>query len=299
MASVLITGGTRFVSRYFAEYYVKKGWDVYVLNRNTKKQSEGVNLIEADRHALGDRLKGMHFDLVIDNGRTTEDENLFIDALDSFGTFIFISSAAVYPVEGEQPYKEDGPLGYNAMWGTYGINKVNAEKTLFERLPDAYVMRPCYIYGPMNTLYRESFVFDCAEKGRKFYVPEDGETGLQFIYIEDMCRLADAIYEKKPEQHIINTGNNEMISINDWVKMCYDIAGAELETVGVYNEPVTKNYFSFDNVVSCMDVETMYGLIGETKPLREGLEAAYEWFKESKDILEYKPYMQYIDEKLA
>ncbi|MBQ9827330.1 MAG: hypothetical protein IJM62_01460 [Lachnospiraceae bacterium] len=46
MAKVLITGGTRFVSRYYAEYYVKKGWDVYVLNRNSKKQSEGVNLID-------------------------------------------------------------------------------------------------------------------------------------------------------------------------------------------------------------------------------------------------------------
>ena len=29
MKKVLVTGGTVFVSRYFAEYYVKKGYDVY------------------------------------------------------------------------------------------------------------------------------------------------------------------------------------------------------------------------------------------------------------------------------
>ena len=49
MKRFLITGGTVFVSRYIAEYYVSKGYDVYVLNRNTKEQSKGVKLIQADR----------------------------------------------------------------------------------------------------------------------------------------------------------------------------------------------------------------------------------------------------------
>lgn len=38
MKKVLITGGTVFVSRYIAEYYVKKEYEVYVLNRNNKPQ---------------------------------------------------------------------------------------------------------------------------------------------------------------------------------------------------------------------------------------------------------------------
>ena len=36
MKKVLVTGGTVFVSRYIAEYYIAKGYDVYVINRNTK-----------------------------------------------------------------------------------------------------------------------------------------------------------------------------------------------------------------------------------------------------------------------
>ena len=63
MKNILITGGTVFISRYLAEYYVSKGENVYVINRNTKKQSIGVKLIECDRHFLGDRLKNIHFDL--------------------------------------------------------------------------------------------------------------------------------------------------------------------------------------------------------------------------------------------
>ena len=56
MKTVLVTGGTVFVSRYIAEYYCAAGYDVYVLNRNTREQSQGVKLIEADRHHLGERV---------------------------------------------------------------------------------------------------------------------------------------------------------------------------------------------------------------------------------------------------
>ena len=48
MKKVLVTGGTIFVSRYIAEYYVAKGYEVYVLNRNSREQSKGVKLIQAD-----------------------------------------------------------------------------------------------------------------------------------------------------------------------------------------------------------------------------------------------------------
>lgn len=34
MKKILVTGGTVFVSKYIAEYYVKSGNEVYVLNRN-------------------------------------------------------------------------------------------------------------------------------------------------------------------------------------------------------------------------------------------------------------------------
>ena len=63
---ILVTGGTVFVSRFIAEYYVAKGHEVYVLNRNNRPQSDGVKLIQADRHDLGEVLCPYHFDAVID-----------------------------------------------------------------------------------------------------------------------------------------------------------------------------------------------------------------------------------------
>ncbi len=59
MRRILITGGTTFVSRYVAQYFVENNNEVFVINRNTKEQVRGVKLIESDRHNLGDKLKNL------------------------------------------------------------------------------------------------------------------------------------------------------------------------------------------------------------------------------------------------
>ena len=70
MRNMLITGGTTFVSRYTAQYFADK-YQVFVLNRNTRPQCGGVTLIEGDRHAMGNRLRGTHFDAVL--GQTSHE----------------------------------------------------------------------------------------------------------------------------------------------------------------------------------------------------------------------------------
>ena len=61
---ILITGGTTFVSKYAAEYFVSKDNDVTVINRGSRPQVNGVAHISCDRTALGDSLNGKHFDLM-------------------------------------------------------------------------------------------------------------------------------------------------------------------------------------------------------------------------------------------
>ena len=65
MKKMLITGGTVFVSRRAAEYF-RETYEVYVLNRNSRPQCGGVKLIEGDWHHLGNALRGLFFDAVLD-----------------------------------------------------------------------------------------------------------------------------------------------------------------------------------------------------------------------------------------
>ena len=299
MRKILVTGGTVFVSRYVAEYYIKNGDEVYVLNRNYHAQSKGAILIEADRKSLGERLKAYDFDVVLDiTAYTKEDVSCLLDGLGNFKDYILISSSAVYPETLPQPFVEEQLLGENKYWGAYGTNKIEAEKELLSRVPDAYILRPPYLYGPMNNVYREAFVFECAIKNRKFYIPQNGSMKLQFFHVKDLCRVIDVLLEKKPKQHIYNVGNEEAISIAEWVKLCYRAADKEGELVQVYDEIDQRKYFSFYNYEYLLDVTKQSELIKDTMPLEKGLKEAFTWYIEHSNEVNRKEYIEYIDENL-
>mgnify|MGYP000920168469 FL=1 len=297
MRKILITGGTTFVSRYAAEYFVKKGDDVYVLNRNNSYQSEGVTLIEGDRHQLGDKLKHYEFDAVLDiTAYTREDIRDLLEALGSFSEYLFISSSAVYPETLKQPFKEEQPVGFNSVWQQYGMDKIEAEQYLLEKVPHAYVIRPPYLYGPMQNVYREPFVFDCALEKRPFYLPGDGEMKLQFFHVEDLCRFLEVLLEKQPEDHIFNVGNPEMVTIKDWARLCYDVVGEEFSTISVDEKYEQRSYFCFYDYTYELDVKKQQALLPETKSLYEGLQESYEWYCVHEDEVKKKPFFEIIDQ---
>ena len=289
-----------FVSKYAATYFSQRGYDVSVLNRNSRAQVEGVTLIEADRHHVKDALSGKAFDAVIDiTAYIQADVEDFVPAISDFGTYVMISSSAVYPETEQQPFVEECTLGKNFYWGKYGTDKIAAEKQLLEMVPDAYIIRPPYLYGPMNNVYREAFVFDCAMANRKFYLPKDGGMKLQFFHVRDLCRVIEKIIETKPLEHIYNVGNESPVTIRNWVELCYKCAHKEPEFVHVSDEIEQRKYFSFYNYEYLLDVEKQKALLGETTDLTEGLQECFEWYQQNRPEVIQKPLIQFIDDNLA
>lgn len=286
------------MSRAVAEYFVAKGQDVYVLNRNSRTQSKGVTLIQADRHELGEVLRSYHFDVVIDTAYTSQDVEQLLDALGGCDEYILISSSAVYPETGRQPFAEDEPLGVNRFWGKYGTDKIEAEATLQKRKPGAYILRPPYLYGPMNDVYREAFVFDCALQDRPFYLPGAGEMKLQFFHVHDLCRFIDVILQKKPEQHIFNVGNPNAVSIREWVALCYRIVGKQARFVNVPKEIEQRKYFCFSDYEYALDVSGQCEWMKDTRNLQDGLREAFVWYEQHADEVEKRPYIAYMEEHL-
>lgn len=299
MKKVLVTGGTVFVSRYIAEYYVVKGYDVYVLNRNSREQSKGVKLIQADRHNLGEILRDYCFDIVIDTAYNSDDVNKLLDALGDYKDYILISSSAVYPEYATQPFKEDTATNLNRYWGKYGTDKIDAERTLIKRNPNAYILRPPYLYGPMNNVYREAFVFDCALQDRCFYLPKAGEMKLQFFHVGDLCKFIDILLEKRPSQHVFNVGNTDAISIYQWVEMCYRIVRKEVEFKNVYDDIDQRKYFSFYDYEYYLDVSKQHEIMPNETDLYEGLKESFMWYKNNSDKVNKKAFFEFIDDSLS
>lgn len=293
---ILVTGGTVFASRYTAGYFASMGHEVFVLNRGTKPQPENVTPIIADRHSLGDALRNRHFDAVIDvTAYNADDVNCLLDGLGSFGCFILVSSSAVYPETLPQPFKEDGSIGVNSIWGKYGTDKIAAEQALRSRVPDAYILRPPYLCGPMNNLHREAFVFECAEQGRSFYLPKDGSMKLQFFHIGDMCRFMELLIEKKPKKHIFNVGYPEAVTVKEWVNLCYETVGEIPVFNEVYDDIPQRSYFPFYDYEYTLDVTEMLELMPVLTPLSRSLTESYEWFRENRGLIIRKPLMEFID----
>lgn len=296
---ILVTGGTSFVSGYVAKYFTESGHQVWVLNRGTKPQMPGVTLIQADRHALGDALQGLTFDAVIDavayDGPEVES---LLAAVEGRPAYVLISSSAVYPETLPQPFTEDMPIGENAIWGAYGMGKVRAEAAALRLRPDSYILRPPYLYGPMQNLYREPFVFDCARMGRPFYLPGDGDMPLQFFHIRDLCRLMAVLLEKQPSQRIYNVGQPDAVTIRDWVQLCYDAVGAPCRMISVHGDHVQRAYFPFYPYAYQLDVQRQQALLPELTPLADGLRESWAWYREHEDWVPKRGYLAYVEERL-
>ncbi|MBQ8922666.1 MAG: NAD-dependent epimerase/dehydratase family protein [Oscillospiraceae bacterium] len=292
---ILVTGGTVFVSRYVASYFAGKGHTVSVLNRGSRPQPEGVRHICADRHDPGNILKQSCFDAVLDiTAYTGEDVRLLADALGAVGCYILLSSSAVYPETLPQPFHEQQAVGKNRFWGDYGVNKIGAESALFDCFPQGYAIRPPYLYGPMNNIYREAFVFECAEQGLPFYIPGDGSLPLQFFHVGDLCRLIEAVLAQRPQQHIFNAGNPETVAAEDWVKICYHAAGKEPVFRRISEEIPQRSYFPFYPYAYRLDVSAQQALLPETVPLEQGLAESYRWWHGHRGDVIRKPFLDYI-----
>ena len=297
---ILITGGTTFVSKYTAEYFVSFGNDVVVLNRGGREQVKGVEHLCCDRTQPGNTLKGRCFDVVLDITAYTQTHiQTLLDSGVVFTDYIFISSSAVYPESNAQPFKEEQECGYNSVWGDYGLNKLKAEQYLMTRVPNAYIIRPPYFYGKYDNLYREAFVFDCAMSDRPFYIPNNGEMKLQFFNVSDFCRFIDIIIEKHPENHIFNVGNKDSVTVKEWVEICYKAVGKIPEFVSVDKKIPQRDYFSFHDYEYSLDVSKQYELMPDTIPLERGFKEEFEWFKDNLQSVYYrKPFIEYIDKNL-
>ena len=304
MRKLLVTGGTVFVSRFIAEYFAQKGDEVYVLNRNRRPQPVQTRLIEADRHQLGEILIRQSFDAVLDvTAYTGKDVEDLLDGLGTshrqFQDYVLISSSAVYPETLPQPFLETQKTGQNKYWGAYGTNKIEAETALLNKVPDAYILRPPYLYGPMNNVYREAFVFDCADSSRMFYLPGSGDMKLQFFHVRDLCRCIEAILAHHPSEHIFNVGNKECVSVREWADQCYHVAGRTAEFVQVHRNINQREYFCFYGYEYQLNVARQSALIQDTIPFEEGLRESYLWYQEHKEEVNRKRYLAYIDRWLS
>jgi nucleoside-diphosphate-sugar epimerase len=105
----------------------------------------------------------------------------------------------------------------------YTRNKAMSERALFRLhqrigLP-VVTLRPPYVYGPANPMYREAYFWDRLRANRSIILPGDGRRLMQFIYVKDLVHAAlTAMDEPNAIGHAFNIANARPLSQTEAVE---------------------------------------------------------------------------------
>lgn len=208
--NVLIIGGSRFAGKQLTLKLAEAGHQLTVVNRGTMpfqypKNCIHIKLDRNNREELGKIIEQNEFDWVFDmiamSGKDTE--ALIRQCLGKIKHFIHISTGSVYNLTDMDRYptmpvfEEDeiGPISEDEHW--YAKEKRICEQHLFDAFKESQfpmtIIRPTFIYGPDNYLYREAYFFDRIQQGLPLYIQEPSHEYFDFIHaadLADLCILA-------------------------------------------------------------------------------------------------------------
>lgn len=241
--NVLVLGGTHFIGRALVRVFLDSGCSVTVLNRGTKKVNipNGVTLIQVDRKSAIDlnesfRVNHTFFDAVIDlSGYNDNDVKLMVNVLTGhFSHYMFCSSAAVYKQPPRRfPFTEDSDKCAFASDNEYGFLKWKAEQELERmslRLGFCYtIIRPVYVYGPMNDRGREEVILSRVRSNKPIYLEGSADVPIQFSYVTDLAKIMVMLASNKGAfGKTFNVGGSKLHTAKEFVQSAISVIGNDV-----------------------------------------------------------------------
>jgi nucleoside-diphosphate-sugar epimerase len=181
--------------------------------------------------------------------------------------FLHCSSTAVYEYGGQEPRRENAPLGDNhrSMFPTYSISKIAAETvcrfaahqfdipTTIARLSVPYGDNGGWMYFHL-LMMQQGIPIDLHPDKPNYYNP---------LHVDDyLAKIPYLLGAATPEVTTVNFGGSQKVSIEQWCGYLEELTGLQ---------PTFKdNPATFGSL--CIDTTRMHELIGETSvDWREGI----------------------------
>jgi nucleoside-diphosphate-sugar epimerase len=199
MLKVLFIGGTGIISSACSDLAIKRGIDLYLLNRGRSQRPAPAeaNVLQGDIRdpdSVRTAIEGHDFDVVV-NWIAFTPEHIETDLSlfrDRTGQYIFISSASAYQTPPRiVPVTESTPL-HNPYWA-YSRNKIACEERLMQAYRDEgfpmTVVRPSHTYDqtllPMHGGYT---IANRMRQGKKVIVHGDGTSLWTMTHHRDFAK---------------------------------------------------------------------------------------------------------------
>lgn len=250
---VLLIGGTGTISMAITRLLVEKKWDVYLLNRGSRKQEvpDGVHWIEADvsrKEDIREKLEGMSFDCVGEfvgfaPEHVERDIRLFTGKTKQY---LYISSASAYHKPCRDYRITEGTALANPYW-EYSRNKIACEDILMKAYRDngfpVTIIRPSHTYDERKIpigVHGDNGSFAVIKRmmeGKPVIIQGDGTSLWTVTFNED---FAKAYVGLMGNPHAIGEAfqitGDESLTWNQIYQVIADALGVELKAVHVSSE---------------------------------------------------------------
>lgn len=240
MKKVLVIGGSYFTGRVFVRLAARtQEYELHVINRgNAPLKIDGITHYKCDRHnttELAKMLPDTTWDAVIDFCAYEPDDiaSLIHAIPGNIEQYIYISTCNVYEPSSPSPKSENAPLlttdGDDPVV-QYAYKKrcleQEAAQACAEKKCTLTLLRPAFIYGPLNYAPRESFYFDCILNENLIPAPTDATGRFQFVYVKDVAKIImGCIGNKETYGEAYNLSAPEQIDYSRFLEVLSKIHG--------------------------------------------------------------------------
>jgi 2'-hydroxyisoflavone reductase len=249
---VLVLGGTRFVGRHVVEAARASGHEVSVLHRG----KTGRALWPDVEDLIGDRNTDMHslagdrrWDAVIDSSAYVPSTvRASLDALSSrVEHYTFVSTISVYDSFATPGVDENSPVielpdtaNEEVTEETYGGLKVMCEREVHAIYPDALVVRPGIVAGPLDYTDRFPYWVDRIARGGTVACPAPPDAPVQFIDGRDLGNWIVAMVEKRASGTFNAVGPGEEMTFGDLFARIKEVTASDAELRWVDEEQIRR-----------------------------------------------------------
>ncbi|MBU1094333.1 MAG: NAD-dependent epimerase/dehydratase family protein [Firmicutes bacterium] len=255
---VLFIGGSGTISTQVSKLAIKKGIDLFVLNRGKQnfKIPKEVKLLQGDIHnneEIVSLLKDQYFDSIVSwisftVDHVKRDYDLFKGHTKQY---VFISSASAYlkPLP-FIPITEDIPLG-NKYW-EYSENKKKCEDYLLSIHDDAFnvtIIRPSHTYDEtmlVSQLSSRNYPYTMIDrmlKNKPIIIPDLGETLWTITYSGDFAHaFIDVLGNSQTYGQYYHLTGDKVYTWNQINQFICDAVGVKPHVVHIPTDYILKHF---------------------------------------------------------